>query len=77
MGSINWTWKFSLKEFIFRSSKQIGGQLTNCKLNPKFNDISDKAISKLRDSLCVKRIEFKQNCPRCNKEFIHLLLKMI
>lgn len=71
--TINWTCKYCAQAYVFTSKHQIGGHLTNCKLNPKYEDIQAKAIQRLKETVCVPRIEFKQNCPTCNKEFIQIL----
>lgn len=73
MIQINWTCKYCLKDFVFTSKRQIGGHLTNCSLNPKRAEIIEKSKIRAREVNCVLRIEFKQNCPRCNKEFIQWL----
>lgn len=73
MIDIIWTCKYCLKDFVFKSKRQIGGHLTNCVSNPRKLEIIEKARTRVREALCVPRIDFKQNCPRCNKEFIQQL----
>lgn len=69
MEQINWICKYCSNNFSFKSKRQIGGHLTNCKLNPK----RFERLEKISESLRTDRINLSQNCPRCNKVF-HVIL---
>lgn len=73
MAQINWVCKFCFKDFEFNSKYQIGGHLTNCLANPKRNEIIKKSTDRIRSLFCLPRINFKQSCKRCEKEFIQIL----
>ena len=49
----------------YEKHQQIGGHLTNCKENPKRNEILEK-----NRTSHIKKKKFKLNCSKCNKEYI-------
>lgn len=65
MEKLNWECHFCKKIFCFEKNNQKGGHLTNCKDNPKRNEISEK-ISLFWSK---RKIKTTLNCPKCNSIF--------
>lgn len=58
--------KYCNEELEFEKPQQFGCHLTNCKLNPKHDEIARKQS----ESKKVERISYKFNCSFCNDEYV-------
>jgi len=67
----HWKCEYCKQEFDFEKAYQSGAHKTNCKLNPKKEEIHDKIVAKKGTLRAKDRVykDYKLVCNKCKKEY--------